>query len=243
VKRFVVIGLGRFGMSLAETLYAEGGEVIAVDERADKVEEIKERVSHAVQLDGTDFDALKSVGADGVDTAIIAIGENLEASVITTVILKELGLKEIIVRAYTEREKRILELVGATRVVFVEQEMGRRLGKACSGNAILDYIELSTTHSLVQWEVPESLIGSTLDTLKIASLKAFAIKKIVGASGAFNWGKEKEQFIFDPASDYLLEKGDILMLVGKNKDLTQFTEQKKSPFKGFGQKKRDFFSF
>ena len=188
------------------------------------------------------FEPGATVVKTDVDTAIIAIGENLEASVVTTVILKELGLKEIIVRAYTDREKRILELVGATRVVFVEQEMGRRLGKACSGNAILDYIELSANHSLVQWEVPESLIGGTLAALDIASLNLFAIKKIGGGSGTFNWGKEKEQLTFDPPSDYILEKGDILMLAGKNKDLTQFTEQKKSPFKGFGQKKRDFFS-
>ncbi len=238
-KRFLVIGLGRFGVSLAETLYAEGAEVIAVDERVDKVEEVKERVSHAVQLDGTDFDALKSVGADGVDTAIIAIGENLEASVITTVILKELGLKEIIVRAYTAREKRILELVGASRVIFVEQEMGRRLGKACSGSDILDYFELSGSHSLVQWEVPESLVGETLSEIDITkkwALTLFAIKKISRTSGAFNWGKEKEQLQISPSSDYLLEKGDILILVGKNNDLTRFTEEKKSPSKGFGQK-------
>ncbi|MFQ5587802.1 MAG: potassium channel family protein [Nitrospiria bacterium] len=239
-KRFLVIGLGRFGVSLAETLYAEGGEVIAVDERSVHVEEIKDRVSHAVQLDGTDIDALKSVGADGVDAAFIAIGENLEASVITTVVLKELGLKEIIVRAYTEREKRILEMVGASRVIFVEQEMGRRLAKACSGNAILDYIELSTSHSLVQWEVTEALVGSSLADLDVLGkwgLNLFAIKKRGGTDGTFNWRKEKEQLNFVPPPDYVLETGDILILVGKNKDLTRFTEQKKSPFKGFGQKK------
>ncbi len=239
-KRFLIIGLGRFGVSLAETLYAEGAEVIAVDEHAARVEEVKERVSHAVQLDGTDFDALKSVGAQGVDTAIIAIGEDLAASVITTVILKELGLKEIIVRAYTERERQILHLVGATRVVFVEQEMGRRLGKAYSGNAILDYIELSSTHSLVQWEVPESLTASSVAEHNVSEtwgLHLFAVKKKAGEKGALNWGKGKDQLIFNPAPDYLLEKGDILILAGKNKDLTRFTEQKKGAFKGFGQRK------
>ncbi len=239
-KRFLVIGLGRFGVSLAETLYSEGGEVIAVDERSENIEEIKDRVSHAVQLDGTDIDALKSVGAEGVDSAFIAIGENLEASIITTVVLKELGLKEIIVRAYTERDKRILEMVGASRVIFVEQEMGRRLAKACSGNAILDYIELSPSHSLVQWEVPESLVGSSLEDLSISGkwgLNLFAIKKLGSTEGTFRWGREKEQLNFVPSPDYALEKGDILILVGKNNDLSRFTEQKKSHFKGFGQKK------
>ncbi len=229
MKRFLVIGLGRFGMSLAETLYSEGGEVIAVDERADKVEEIKDRVSHAVQLDGMDLDALKAIGADAVDTAIIAIGENLEASVVTTVILKELGLSDIIVRAYTDREKRILHLVGASRVIFVEQEMGRRLGKTYSGNAVLDYIELSSTHSMVQWETPESLIDTPLAELKIRdkwSLILFAIKKGGAASKGFRWGKDQERLEFNTSPDYLLEKGDILVLIGKSKDLTRFTQQK-----------------
>ena len=238
MKRFLVIGLGRFGVSLAETLFAEGREVIAVDERADKVEEIKERVTQAIQLDGTDFDALKSVGAEEVDSAIIAIGENLEASVVTTVILKELGLKEIIVRAYTEREKRILHLVGASRVIFVEQEMGRRLGKTYSQDAILDYIELSPSHSIVQWEAPESLLGSSISELRVSEhggLSLFAIKKEEGAGG-FSWGKEKDHLQFNPPLDYTLEKGDILILCGKNKELTRFTEQKQGFFKGFGKK-------
>lgn len=229
MKRFLVIGLGRFGISLAETLYAEGGEVIAVDERADKVEDIKDRVTVAVQLDGMDIDALKSVGAEGVDTAVITIGENLEASVVTTVILKELGLNDIVVRAYTEREKRILHLVGASRVIFVEQEMGKRLGKTYSGNAVLDYIELSSTHSMVQWETPDSLIDMPLSELKIRDkwgLILFAIKKRGSASKGFRWGKDQERLEFHPSLDYLLEKGDILVLIGKSKDLTRFTQQK-----------------
>jgi len=237
MKRFLVVGLGRFGVSLAETLFAEGAEVIAVDERASKVEDIKDRVTHAVQLDGTDFDALKSVGAEGVDAAIIAIGENLEASVVTTVILKELGLKEIIVRAYTEREKRILRLVGASRVIFVEQEMGRRFGKTYSQDAILDYVELSPSHSIVQWEAPEVLLGTSVAELGVntgqGGIHLFAIKKEGSASG-FSWGKEKEHLQFDPPPDYTLEKDDILVLCGKNKELTRFTEQKKGLFKGFG---------
>ncbi|MFQ5597398.1 MAG: potassium channel family protein [Nitrospiria bacterium] len=229
MKRFLVIGLGRFGMSLAETLYSEGGEVIAVDERADKVEEIKERVTHAVQLDGMDPDALKSVGADGVDTAIIAIGENLEASIVTTVILKELGLKEIIVRADTEREKKILQLVGANRVIFIEQEMGRRLGKTYSGNDVLDYIELSATHSMVQWETPEDFIDFPLSELKLRekwNLTLFAIKKGGSETKKFRWGKDQDRLDFNPPADYTLEKGDILVLIGKSKDLTRFTQQK-----------------
>ncbi|MDC4223835.1 MAG: TrkA family potassium uptake protein [Candidatus Manganitrophus sp.] len=180
MKRFLVVGLGRFGRSLAETLASEGGEVIAIDAEMHRVEEIKEKVSHAVQLDGTDPDALKSVGADRVDAAIIAIGENFEASVVTTTILKELGLKEIIVRAYTKREERILQMIGATRIIFVEDEMGRRLGKTFCGNALLDYIELSPTQSIIQWEIPERLAGKSLADLGLETkwnLTLIAVKK------------------------------------------------------------------
>lgn len=230
MKRFLVVGLGRFGMSLAETLFADGAEVIAIDELPERVEEIKEKSTLAVQLDSTDSDALKSVGADRVDAAIIAIGEDFEASVVTTAILKDLGLKEIIVRAYTGREKKILQLIGATRVIFVEQEMGRRLAKTFSGDAILDYIEISSTHSIVQWEVPEFLVGNTLEDVKIKekwNLNLFAIKKEGKASLGFGWRKGEEKLEFSPPLEYQLVKGDILVLLGKSRDLTRFTAQKK----------------
>jgi len=229
MKRFLIIGLGRFGMSLAETLFLEGAEVIAIDENMDRVEAIKDRVSHAVQLDSTDPDSLRSVGADRVDAAIIAIGENFEASVVTTAILKELGLKEIVVRAYTERERKILELIGASRVIFVEDEMGRRLGKAISKHAILDYVELSPTHSLVQWEIQESLVGSSPADLGLAEewgLDLLAVKKRDEASSIkVGWEKEKWSLKFHPSPQDRFEKGEILILVGRNRDLHRFIEE------------------
>jgi len=226
MKRFLVIGLGRFGRSLAETLSSEGGEVIAIDAEMHRVEEIKEKVPHAVQLDGTDPDALKSVGADRVDTAIVAIGENFEASVVTTAILKELGVKEIIVRAYTKREERILQLIGATRVIFVEDEMGRRFGKTFCGNALLDYIELSPTHSIIQWKVPERFAGKSLADLGLETkgdLTLIAVKRKEAASGGIPMQKRGGALDFHPAPDDLLSQGDILVLVGKNKELSRLT--------------------
>ncbi|MFY9269461.1 MAG: TrkA family potassium uptake protein [Candidatus Manganitrophaceae bacterium] len=226
MKRFLVIGLGRFGRSVAETLSAEGREVIAIDAEMHRVEEIKEKVSHAVQLDSTDPDALKSVGADRVDTAVVAIGENFEASVVTTTILKELGVKEIIVRAYTKREERILQLIGATRVVFVEDEMGRRLGKAFCGNAVLDHIVLSPTHSIIQWEVPERLTGKSIADLGLETNRdviLIALKKKGEPSTGISWKKRGGALEFHPAPDDLLSQGDILILVGKNKDLARLT--------------------
>jgi trk system potassium uptake protein len=230
MKRFLVIGLGRFGMSLAETLFSEGAEVIAVDSRLERIDELKDKVSLAVQLESTDPDALRSIGADRVDVAIVAIGEDFEASVVTTAILKELGLKEIIVRAYTERERKILHLVGAARVIFVEDEMGRRMGKTFCGNHILDYIELSSTHSIVQWEIPEDWAGKPLADLQLEKwgIILLAVKRPGSSAMGFGLG-EGDRLEFHPPSEYRLGKGDILVLAGKNNELTRFTEQKKGP--------------
>ena len=227
MKRFLVIGLGRFGMSLAETLFSEGAEVIAVDSKLDRIDEVKEKVSLAVQLESTDPDALKSIGADRVDVAVVAIGENFEASVVTTAILKELGLKEIIVRAYTERERKILQLVGASRVIFVEDETGRRMAKTFCGNDILDFVELSSTHSIVQWEIPEGWAEKSLNDLGLQewNLILLAVKR--PASAGFGWRGEGDRLEFHPSDDYRLAKMDILVLAGKNNELTRFTEQKK----------------
>jgi trk system potassium uptake protein TrkA len=229
MKRFLVIGLGRFGMSLAETLFSEGAEVIAVDSRPDRIDEIKEKVSYAVQLESTDPDALKSVGADRVDVAIVAIGEDFEASVVTTAILKELGLKKIIVRAYTERERKILHLVGASRVIFVENEMGRRFGKTFCGNDIVDHIALSSTHSIVQWEIPEEWSGKSPGDLQLSQsgLMLLAVKRSESAPTGLNWSGEGEQLAFHPPDEYRLMKGDLLVLAGKNNALSRFTERKK----------------
>jgi trk system potassium uptake protein TrkA len=228
MKRFLVIGLGRFGMSLAETLFSEGAEVIAVDSRLERIDEIKDKVSLAVQLESTDPDALRSIGADRVDVAVIAIGEDFEASVVTTAILKELGLKEIIVRAYTERERKILHLVGATRVNFVEDEMGRRMGKTFCGNEILDYIELSSTHSIVQWEIPEGWAGQPLVELRLEKWEIILLAVKRPGSSTIDLGLgEGDRLEFHPPSEYRLVKGDVLVLAGKNNELTRFTEQKK----------------
>lgn len=231
MKRFLVIGLGRFGRSFAETLASQGEEIIAVDASMARVEEIKDRVPHAVQLDGTDPDALRSIGCDRVDVGIVAIGENFEASVITTAILKEMGLKEIIVRAYTDREKKILSLIGATRVVFVEDEMGRRMAKAILGEGIRDYIELSPNYSIVHWDVPEALAGKSLADLNLTEswrLNLLAVKKKEESlSQKIGLRKEPERLELYPSPDYRLEKGDVLILVGKHRDLMRFTNEQK----------------
>jgi trk system potassium uptake protein len=127
-KRFLVIGLGRFGMSLAETLAGRGYEVVAIDRRMVNIDKVKDRVAYAVELDSTDPAALRSIDAARCEAAIVAIGEGFEAAVLTIAALKECAVPRIIARARTDREARILSAVGATQVIEIEIAMGRQFG-------------------------------------------------------------------------------------------------------------------
>lgn len=226
MRRFLVIGLGRFGSALAEALAKGGGEVIAVDERMELVEAIKDKVAYVAQLDSMEIESLEAVGAKEVDAAVIAIGEDFEASVLTTAILKELGLKEIIARANTEREKKILELVGATRVIAIEAEMGRRLAKALLATSVLEHIELSEGYSMIQWEIDDRFIGKTIAEARLLSkwgLNLVGIKQKVEVGSKEGKPEVVERMELVPRPDYVFQKGDILVLVGREKDLEAFT--------------------
>jgi trk system potassium uptake protein TrkA len=133
-RRYLVVGLGRFGLSLAEELAAQGAEVCAVDENMDNVELIKDKVAMAAQLDATDLDALRGVEAATCAAAVVAIGEDFEATVLCVAALKEVGVGRIIARARTAMQARILHAVGASQVIELESEMGRRIGQALAAS-------------------------------------------------------------------------------------------------------------
>ncbi|MFQ5839668.1 MAG: potassium channel family protein [Candidatus Methylomirabilales bacterium] len=235
MKRFLVAGLGRFGTAVATALVEGGGEVIGVDHHMGHVEEVKDRIAHAVQLDSIDAKSLRSVGVADVDVAIVAMGEDFEAAVLTTAALKELGVKQIISRATTEREARILSAVGATRVLQLEAEMGQRLAKTLLATSVLDHIELSEGYSLIQWEVGDDLMGKTLADLELRSkhhVNVLAIKKRIKKEPPPPVEGEEEQVAEPvieekiepvPRPDYRFEKGDIIILVGREEDLERLT--------------------
>ena len=227
MRRFLVIGLGRFGSALAEALAQVGGEIIAVDERMELVEAVKDKVAYAAQLDSMEIESLKAVGAKDVDVAIIAIGEDFEASVLTTAILKELGVEEIIARANTDREKKILELVGATRVISIEAEMGKRLAKALLARSVLEHIELSEGYSMIQWEVDNHFIGKSLAEVGLRSkwgLNLVGIKQRIETASKEGEPQVVERMEPVPRADYVFRKGDVLVLVGQEGDLEAFTK-------------------
>jgi len=227
MRRFLVIGLGRFGSVLAEALAQAGGEIIAVDERMELVEAVKDKVAYAAQLDSMEIESLKAIGAKDVDVAIIAIGEDFEASVLTTAILKELGVKEIIARASTDREKKILELVGATKAISIEAEMGKRLARALVAPSVLEYIELSEGYSMIQWEVDDRFVGKSLAEVGLRSkwgLNLVGTRQRVATASKEGKPQVVERMELVPRPDYVFQKGDVLVLVGQQKDLESFTK-------------------
>lgn len=216
MRRFLVIGLGRFGRAVAEGLADAGGEVIAVDTDMALVEAVRDRVAVAAQVDSVEPDAFRAVGAADVDAAVVAIGEDFAAEILTVAILKELGIKEIVARANTERERRILELVGATRIVAVEAEMGLRVARALVATHVLDHMPLGEGVSLIYWTADERVVGRTLAQSELRSRWRLSLIAVRPA------GADKLEVL--PPPDYVFREGDVLVLVGADARLAAFTQ-------------------
>ena len=210
IKSYAVLGLGSFGTSVARTLMEMGMEVLAADRRKDLVAAVAPDVTYAVQVDVTNEKALCSIGLERMDGAIIAIGENLEASVMATILVKEMGVPFVVAKAETEMQKNILEKVGADKVVFPEKEMGIRLGRNIAGN-FLDNFNLSPEVSMLEIPVKEEWIGKTLKELDFRNRYHLNIV-------AFRRFEELDSF---PHPDDILQEGDIILAMGNNKDLSR----------------------
>lgn len=204
MKSYIVIGLGLFGSSLAKNLCKLGAEVLAMDVHSELVQQIANDVTHAVVGDGQDKEVLKALGVRNFDCAIIAIGEDLAASVLTTMNLKELGVPYIFCKARNETHRKVLEKLGVDRVVIPEQEHAQRLARTLTSNNVLDYIELSDDHGILELPAPKSWIGKTLKDLNVrASLGINIIA--VQCDGKTN---------VSPAADYCIAQGDVLVVLG-----------------------------
>ena len=210
VKSYAVLGLGSFGKSVARSFMELGIEVLAVDRNKIIVNEIASEVTYAVQMDVTNEDALKSIGVEKMDGVIVAIGENLEASVMATLLVKELGVPYVVAKAETEMQKKILEKIGADKVVFPEKEMGVRLAKNIAGN-FLDVFDLSSKDSMVELKGKEEWIGKSIRELDFRNRYHLNIV-------AFRRDGKLDSF---PDPDDVLQRDDIIITVGKNEDLSR----------------------
>ena len=218
MRQFAVIGLGRFGSSVAKTLSEKGKEVLGIDKREQIVQEMSEAISQAVCVDARDEKALKALGIQNVDVAIVAIG-NLEASILITLMLKQMGIKEIVVKAVTDDHKEVLEKIGATRIVMPERDMGQRIGNALVTPQVLDHIDLSGDSSIVEIVSPEDFVGKSLRELGIRAkhgINVIAIKRKVESLSAKGEAKEEHKIEVTPEADEIIRDKDILVVIGPN---------------------------
>lgn len=210
-KQFVVIGLGRFGTSVAKTLYTLGNDVLAIDSRDDIVQDISDSVTHSVQIDATDENSLKALGIRNFDVAVITIGSDIQASTMATLLVKEMGVKYIIAKANSEIHAKILYKIGADRIVFPERDMGVRVAHNLVSTNILDYIELSPNYSIAEIVTPKIWHGKTLNELNIRANYGINVVAL----------KRGEEINVSPVAEDRIEPGDIIVAIGSEEDLTK----------------------
>ncbi len=206
MKSYVVIGLGRFGSSLAKQLCKLGAEVLALDIKGDLVQQVAGDVTHAVVGDAQDKEVLRALGVRNLDCAVIAIGDNLAASVLITMNLKELEVPFIVCKAHDETHRKVLEKLGVDRVVIPEQEYAQRLARTLNSHNVLDYIELSEDFGILDVPAPGSWIGKSLRELNVRA------KLGVNIIAVENAGKTN----VSPVADYIVREGDTLVVLGDN---------------------------
>ncbi len=227
MQRVAVIGLGRFGNALARQLAASGAQVIAVDNSSQHVEEIKEYVSVAVRLDATDLLALRSQGIEQFDVAVVAIGENFEAALLTTVILKKLKVPRIICRAQTLFHAEIFRQIGADDVIQPELEAGEQLGRQLANPRIEDFLKLGEEYSLIELQAPSQFVGKSLKTLMLRQKFSVNLVAIVRSkteeTEAGEQTTRKMIAVLDP--DEILQSADVLVLVGNNDALAKLPQE------------------
>ena len=205
-KEFVVFGLSKFGISVAEHLESEGCEVLAVDINEDKIQEIRNVVTHAVRADVTDKDALERLGIRNFDGAIVAVSGDLEASIMATILAKEIGVKNVIAKAQNDMHAKVLRKVGADDVIFPEKEMGARTARRLISGNFMDLVELSDDISIVEMPVPEEWVGKNL--LELAIREKYGVNMIAIKRG------DIVDVSFDPSEP--IEKDVVLVLMGEN---------------------------
>jgi len=221
VRQFVVIGLGRFGSSVARTLAERGHEVLAIDSEEEKVAEIADHVTHAVQLDASDEKALRSVGVADMDVAVVSVGD-ISASILISLLLKELGVGLVASKAMDTLHAKVLRRVGADRVIFPERDMGVRVADSLSTPAIFDCIEVSPTHSIVELVAPGSFQGKTMRELDIRAkygINVIAVKRKKPKISKEGVSEIEEDLILGPTADEEIVHGDLLVLLGRDEDI------------------------
>ena len=214
-KQFVVIGLGRFGRSVATALSRAGNDVLGVDTSEVLVEDMAPFVTHAVQADATDEKSLKALGISNFDVAVVAIGGDIQASIMVTMLCKEQGVPKVVVKAQSDIHAKVLERIGADRIVFPERDMGNKVALNLASENIIDFIEVSPDYSLMEVDTIKNWVGKTLTELRFRQLYNVNIIAIKNEGGEIN---------INPAAADKIETDDSLIVVGSNDDIKKLVE-------------------
>jgi trk system potassium uptake protein TrkA len=214
MKQFIIIGIGKFGESIATNLYKMGHDVLAVDIDEERVQYIANKVTHAVQADATEEGTLEALGVKHFDGAMVTIGESVQASILITMLCKELGIRHVLAKAQNELHAKVLYKIGADRVVFPERDMGLRVAHSLVSTSFLDYIELTPDYSIVELKAAKDWQGKSLKDLNVRAEYGINIMAI----------KQDDKVIVSPAADDVIQRDDVLVVIGKARDINRFQE-------------------
>jgi trk system potassium uptake protein len=210
-KQFLVIGLGRFGASVARTLTEENHSVVGIDTSEDRIQRVSEEIADVIKCDATDADLLDTIGVSDYEAVIVCIGEKyIQNSILVTLILKEKGAKKIVAKAGTKTQGRVLSKVGADIIVYPEKDMGERVARSLISANIIDFLAVSRDVSIIEIPVPDFMIGKNLMELNLRHKYGVTIISIKN---------EKGEIIAPPDIDYRFAREDIMILIGDNKQL------------------------
>ena len=209
MKSYIVVGLGRFGTETAKRLCELGGEVLAIDSNSDLVQQISNHVTQAVVADAGDKEVLKALGAGEFDCAVVAIGGSLGDSVLATMNLKELGVPYVVGKAHDETHRQVLLKLGANKVVIPEHEQADRLARNLTSPNVLDYIELSQEHAIIEVPAPSRWLGKSLKDLNVRAALGVNIIAV----------KRTDRINVSPGADYEIQPGDVMVVLGGTEEL------------------------
>lgn len=226
--QIAVIGLGRFGTKVATTVARLGADVLAIDTREENVEEVKDRVAQAVVADCTDERAMRSVGMSDVDVAVVAIGEDLDMSVMSTVVLRRLGVSKIVARAVSQIHEQILKEMGASQIIRIEEQMGEQVAHWLVAPDVLQRVSFPAGYTLVEVRAPEKLIGKTLVESKIREkneVSVVAVQKRIPEIDEEGRSQYKIKTTAPPDPNGVIEEDNILVVVGKDAQIEKFLRE------------------
>lgn len=213
-NQYAVIGLGRFGSSLAKELKKQGYEVLGIDKYEERVEEMSSVLTHTVVANCIDEDVLRSIGIRNFDCVVVAIGDDIQASILTCILLKDMGVKTVVAKALSELHGKVLQKIGVDRIIFPERDMGIRVAHQLVSPNLLDYIELSKNYTIAELAVTKKIAGATLKQLNTRARFGCSVVAI----------NKNDGVVIAPTAEDIVDEKDIMVVIGTTEQIEDFEE-------------------